>query len=109
MGSQEGSPLEIIIDGPATNPYWQIVKDARVLQSDGINIDIAEGYRLIVSSVPYDQKCVLIAPDGTVSNVYQQQRLELTNFVTAPPGFSELIFFNAKKVGFRMREEYVVV
>lgn len=109
MGSQKGSPLEIIIDGPATNPYWQIVKDAQVLQSDGINIDIAEGYRLIVSSVPYDQKCVLIAPDGTVSNVYQQQRLELTNFVTAPPGFSELIFFNAKKVGFRMREEYVVV
>lgn len=109
MGTQKGSPVEIIIDGPATNPYWQIVKDAQILQSDGIDIDIAEGYQLIVSSVPGDQKCILISPDGTVSNVYQQQRLDLTNFVTVPPGFSELIFFNAKKVGFRMREEYIVV
>ena len=109
MGTQKGSPIEIIIDGPSTNPYWQIVKDSQVLQSDGINVNIAEGYQLIVSSVPGDQKCVLVAPDGTISNVYQQQRLDLTNFVTAPPGFSELIFFNAKKVGFRLREEYVVV
>lgn len=109
LGAQTGSPMEIIIEGPATNPYWQIVRDSQVEQSDGVNITIGEGYTLTVSSIPGQQRCILTAPDGTESNVYQQQRLDLTNFVMAPLGFSELIFFNARRVGFRMREEHVVV
>lgn len=109
MGTQEGSPVEIYIDGPANNPYWEVVRDGVILASDGFNLTIGEGYRLVVSSVPGEQRAELIAPDGTKSNVYQQQRLDLSNFVKIPTGYSQVIFHNAKYVSFNMREEKVVV
>lgn len=109
MGTQEGSPVEIYIDGPSTNPYWEVVRNGVILASDGFNLKIGEGYRLVVSSVPGEQRAELIAPDGTKSNVYQQQRLDLTNFVKIPTGYSQVIFHNAKYVSFNMREEKVVV
>lgn len=109
LGAQEGSPMEVTIKGPAINPYWQVIRNAQVLQSDGFKLTVQEGYKLIVNSIPGQQCCKLIAPDGTESNVYQQQRLELSNFVTAPMGRCEVAFFNATKISFKLREEYVVV
>ena len=109
MGTQQGSPVEIYIDGPSKNPYWEVVRNGVILASDGFNLTIGEGYRLVVSSVPGEQRAELIAPDGTKSNVYQQQRLDLTNFVKIPTGYSQVIFHNAKYVSFNMREEKVVV
>ena len=109
MGTQEGSPVEIYIDGPSKNPYWEVVRNGVILASDGFNLTIGEGYRLVVSSVPGEQRAELIAPDGTKSNVYQQQRLDLSNFVKIPTGHSQVIFHNAKYVSFNMREEKVVV
>lgn len=109
MNTQSGSPVEIFIDGPSKNPYWEVVRNGEILASDGFNITIAAGYRLVVSSVPGEQRAELIAPDGTKSNVYQQQRLELTNFVKVPSGYSQLIFHNTKSVSFNLREEKVVV
>lgn len=109
MNGQKGSPVEIYIDGPAKNPYWQVIKDGVIVDSDGFNIELAEGTRLVVSSIPGEQRAELIASDGTKSNVYQQQRLELDNFITIPPGYSTVAFFNAKLVGFNMREERVLV
>lgn len=109
MNTHSGSPVEIFIDGPSKNPYWEVVRNGEILASDGFNITIAEGYRLVVSSVPGEQRAELIAPDGTKSSVYQQQRLELTNFVKVPSGYSQLIFHNTKSVSFNLREEKVVV
>lgn len=109
MNTQSGSPVEIFIDGPSKNPYWEVVRNGEILASDGFNITISEGYRLVVSSVPGEQRAELIAPDGTKSNVYQQQRLELTNFVKVPSGYSQLIFHNTKSVSFNLREEKVIV
>lgn len=109
LGSQEASPLEITIEGPAVNPYWTVAVNSEIIYSDGFNLTVQEGYKLIVSSIPGKQCAKLVAPDGTISNVYQQQRLEMTNFIKAPMGRSEIIFFNAKKISFVLREEYVVV
>lgn len=109
LSEVKGSPLEITIKGPSSNPSWSIVVNNKVVQTDGFNLEIPVGYTLVVSSVPQDQKAILIAPNGDVSNVYQQQRLELTNFVTAPPGDSIITFANAKEVKFIFREERVVV
>lgn len=109
MGNQKGSPVEIFIDGPSKNPYWQVIKDGEIIMQDGFNIEIGEGSRLVVSSVPGEQRAELVSADGVVSNVYQQQRLDLDNFITIPPGYSTLAFFNAKKVSFNLREERVVV
>lgn len=109
LGKSIGSPLEVTIYGPAKDPYWNIVKGSEVLQSDGFNIEIPEGYKLVVSSVPQDQKAVLVDRDGVESSVYQQQKLELSNFVTAPIGESVLIFYNCDSVAYRMREERVIV
>lgn len=109
MGNQKGSPVEIFIDGPSKNPYWQVIKDGKIIMQDGFNIEIGEGSRLVVSSVPGEQRAELVSADGVVSNVYQQQRLDLDNFITIPSGYSTIAFFNAKKVSFNLREERVVV
>lgn len=109
MGNQKGSPVEIFIDGPSKNPYWQVIKDGEIIMQDGFNIEIGEGSRLVVSSVPGEQRAELVSADGVVSNVYQQQRLDLDNFITIPSGYSTIAFFNAKKVSFNLREERVVV
>lgn len=109
MGNQKGSPVEIFIDGPSKNPYWQVIKDGEIIMQDGFNIEIGDGSRLVVSSVPGEQRAELVSADGVVSNVYQQQRLDLDNFITIPPGYSTIAFFNAKKVSFNLREERVVV
>lgn len=109
IGASVGSPIEITIHGPCTNPYWEVLLGSTVDQSDGFNLTIAEGYRLVVSSVANEQRARLIAPDGTVSNVYQQQDLARSNFVTIPEGQSRLIFHNVDKVEFRYREEWVTV
>lgn len=109
MDSSIGSPCQIIVRGPATNPHWQIVQGSEIVQSDGFNLDIPDGYRLVVSSIPQMQRAVLIAPDGTTSNVWQQQDFSKTNFVTFPVGQSRIIFFNCKEVEFTYREESVVI
>lgn len=109
IGASTGSPVEITIYGPCSNPYWEVLLGSTVDQSDGFNIEVAEGYRLVVSSVATEQRARLIAPDGTVSNVYQQQDLARSNFVTLPEGQSRLIFHNVSTVKFRYREEWVTV
>lgn len=109
LGSSAGSPCEITITGEASNPHWQVVQGSRVVQSDGFNLDIPKDYRLIVSSVPQEQRAVLIAPDGTTSNVWQQQDFSKSNFVTFPTGESRIIFFNCRKAEITYREESVVV
>ena len=109
IGSAKGSPVEITVHGPCTNPYWEILDGSKVLQSDGYNIDVPEGYRLVVSSVVQKQRVKLIAPDDTISDVYQQQDLSKSNFVTIPEGHVTLAFHNVGDVSFNYREEYITV
>lgn len=109
IGSAKGSPVEITVHGPCTNPYWEILDGSKVLQSDGYNIDVPDGYKLVVSSVVQKQRVKLIAPDGTISDVYQQQDLSRSNFVTIPEGHVTLAFHNIGDVSFNYREEYITV
>ena len=109
IGSAKGSPVEITVHGPCTNPYWEILDGSKVLQSDGYNIDVPEGYKLVVSSVVQKQRVKLISPDGTISDVYQQQDLSKSNFVTIPEGHVTLAFHNVGDVSFVYREEYITV
>ena len=109
IGSAKGSPVEITVHGPCTNPYWEILDGSKVLQSDGYNIDVLDGYKLVVSSVVQKQRVKLIAPDGTISDVYQQQDLSKSNFVTIPEGHVTLAFHNVGDVSFNYREEYITV
>lgn len=109
IGSAKGSPVEITVHGPCTNPYWEILDGSKVLQSDGYNIDVPEGYRLVVSSVVQKQRVKLIAPDGTISDVYQQQDLSRSNFITIPEGRVTLAFHNVGDVSFKYREEHITV
>ena len=109
IGSAKGSPVEITVHGPCTNPYWEILDGPKVLQSDGYNIDVPDGYKLVVSSVVQKQRIKLIAPDGTISDVYQQQDLSKSNFVTIPEGHVTLAFHNVGDVSFNYREEYITV
>ena len=109
IGSAKGSPVEITVHGPCTNPYWEILDGSKVLQSDGYNIDVPDGYKLVVSSVVQKQRVKLIAPDGTISDVYQQQDLSRSNFITIPEGHVTLAFHNVGDVSFNYREEYITV
>ncbi len=109
IGSAKGSPVEITVHGPCTNPYWEILDGSKVLQSDGYNIDVPDGYKLVVSSIVQNQRMKLIAPDGTISDVYQQQDLSKSNFVTIPEGHVTLAFHNVGDVSFNYREEYITV
>lgn len=109
IGSSKHSPCEITIYGPCENPHWQVTQGSKILQSDGFNLTVPEGHRLVVSSNPQSQRAVLIALDGTLSNVYQQQDLGKSNFVTFPVGRSKILFFNCDKVSFSYREERVTV
>ena len=109
IGSAKGSPVEITVHGPCTNPYWEILDGSKVLQSDGYNIDVPDGYKLVVSSVVQKQRVKLIAPDGTISDVYQQQDLSRSNFITIPEGRVTLAFHNVGDVSFNYREEYITV
>ena len=109
IGSAKGSPVEITVHGPCTNPYWEILDGSKVLQSDGYNIDVPDGYKLVVSSVVQKQRVKLIEPDGTISDVYQQQDLSKSNFVTIPEGHVTLAFHNVGDVSFNYREEYITV
>ncbi len=109
IGSAKGSPVEITVHGPCTNPYWEILDGSKVLQSDGYNIDVPDGYKLVVSSVVQKQRVKLIAPDGTISDVYQQQDLSKSNFITIPEGRVTLAFHNVGEVSFDYREEYITV
>ena len=109
IGSAKGSPVEITVHGPCTNPYWEILDGSKVLQSDGYNIDVPDGYKLVVSSVAQKQRVKLIAPDGTISDVYQQQDLSKSNFVTIPEGHVTVAFHNVGDVSFNYREEYITV
>lgn len=109
MNDKVRSPLEITIHGPAKKPRWEVIEDGAIVQTDGFNLDVPEGYRLIVSSVPNEQRAVLVDPYGVESNVYQQQNLTMTNFVKLSSGTSILVFYGTENVTYRYREERVVV
>ena len=109
IGSAKGSPVEITVHGPCTNPYWEILDGSKVLQSDGYNIDVPDGYKLVVSSIVQNQRMKLIAPDGTISDVYQQQDLSRSNLIAIPEGHVTLAFHNVGDVSFKYREEHITV
>lgn len=109
IGSAKGSPVEITVHGPCTNPYWEILDGSKVLQSDGYNIDVPDGYKLVVSSIVQNQRMKLIAPDGAISDVYQQQDLSRSNLIAIPEGHVTLAFHNVGDVSFKYREEYITV
>lgn len=109
IGSAKGSPVEITVHGPCTNPYWEILDGSKVLQSDGYNIDVPDGYKLVVSSIVQNQRMKLIAPDGTISDVYQQQDLSRSNLIAIPEDHVTLAFHNVGDVSFVYREEYITV
>ena len=109
IGSAKGSPVEITVHGPCTNPYWEILDGSKVLQSDGYNVDVPDGYKLVVSSIVQNQRMKLIAPDGTTSDVYQQQDLSRSNLIAIPEGHVTLAFHNVGDVSFVYREEYITV
>lgn len=109
IGTAKGSPVEVTVHGPCVNPYWEILDGSNVLQSDGFLITVPEGYRLVVSSIVQNQRAKLIAPDGTTSDVYQQQDLSRSNFIMIPEGYSTLAFHNVSKATFKYREEYITV
>lgn len=109
LGSSKGSPIEITINGPAVNPYWQLIVGSEILQSDGYNVTLGYGDKLVVSSVPTEQRATIVSIDGKISNVYQQQNLSYTNFVTIPSGKSQLVFYNCKDIDYKFRRESVIV
>ena len=104
------SPCEITIYGPAVNPRWELLVDSQVKFNDGFNLTVAKGYKLVVSSLPNEQKAVLVDPYGNEVNVYQQQNLSMTNFIKIPPGLSIFMVYNVDgNIEFRYREERDVV
>lgn len=110
LRSTVNSPCEVTIYGPATKPRWELLVDSQVKYTDGFNLDVPEGHKLIVSSLPNEQRAVLVDPDGHESNVYQQQILSYTNFIRIPPGLSILMVYGSKgQVDFKYREERDVV
>lgn len=109
LGTSIGSPIEIEVDGFCVNPHWDLYKDGKLIQSDGFNLTVPSGYKLIVSSFPQSQRAVLIAPNGEESNVYQQQDLTKTNFIVVPSGRTSLVFHTGEAiVRYKMREERVI-
>lgn len=110
LRSQVNSPCEITIHGPAKNPRWELLVDSQVKYTDGFKLTVPTGFKLVVSSLPNEQKAVLVGPDGSESNVYQQQNLAMTNFIRIPPGDAILMVYGANgEVGFKYREERDVV
>lgn len=110
FGASSGSPTEITINGPAENPHWEIYSGTQLIQSDGYFIKVPEGYQLIVSSIPQNQRAVLVGPDGITTNVYQSQDLTKTNFVTVPVGqVTVFIDSGGSEFSWRVREERLVV
>lgn len=109
MGINTGSPLNITIYGPSTNPYWQVIQNSQVVATDGFNIVIPEDSRLEVSSNPRDQYAYLISSDGTKAKAYPMQDLTRDNFVKAPIGQSTLAVFNAERIKIVLREERLIV
>ena len=104
------SPCEITIHGPATKPRWELLVDSQVKFTDGFNLDVPEDYKLIVSSLPNEQRAVLVDPYGKEANVYQQQNLAMTNFIRIPPGVSILMVYGVEgHIEFSYREERDVV
>lgn len=110
LRSKVNSPCEITIHGPATKPRWELLVDSQVKFTDGFNLNVPAGFKLVVSSLPNEQKAVLIGPDGSESNVYQQQILSYTNFIRIPPGLAILMVYGTTGVvEFKYREERDVV
>jgi hypothetical protein len=113
MGAAEGSPIEITIEAieePIVNPGWELFRGSEIIQSDRYLLTIPLGYKLVVSSFPDNQYARLVAPDLTFSNVYQQQDLTKTNFITIPTGASTLVFrISGAKISWTMREERLLV
>ena len=104
------SPCEITIHGPAKKPRWELLVDSQVKFTDGFNLDVPEDYKLIVSSLPNEQRAVLVDSYGKEANVYQQQNLAMTNFIRIPPGMSILMVYGVEgNIEFRYREERDVV
>lgn len=110
LGTAEGSPVEVTIHGPVKNPSWRVMQNEKVLATDGYWVDVQDGWKLVVSSFPQEQRAQLVAPNGSTSNVYQFQDLTKTNFVTMPVGKATLMFDKKDwRVDIRVREERVTV
>lgn len=114
FGLRSSSPLEIVITAgnePIVNPSWSIRQEDNIFQSDGYFLTLNPGDQLVVSSNPQAQKAVIYIAGEEPRNVYQQQDVTKTNFVTAPTGKSTLFFENCKgaTITYRLKQEAVLV
>lgn len=113
FGVSGASPLEITIDGGENgieNPAWDLYVGSTLVQNDRYLLTIPPYYKLVVSSEPQNQRCVLISPTGIESNIYQAQDMAKTNFVTAPVGRSTLVLSDVEmRASYRLRKEWMVI
>ncbi len=113
FGTGCNSPIRILIEAGTNsivNPSWNLFIGSKIVQNDRYLLTIPAGYTLAVSSFPEDKYARLYAPDGSWSNVYQQQDLTKTNFVKLPPGASTLVFsVGDAKINIEARFEKLLV
>lgn len=113
FGMKEHSALEIRIeatDEDVVNPSWYIEKDGEIVQDDGYRVTLKKGDALIVSSDVHSRKAEVVQWNGVVRNVYYQQDMSRTNFVTAPVGQSLLVFNVAlARISYKLKKEWVLV
>lgn len=112
LGSSFASPLEIEITAKERieNPHWSILVDGEVVQTDRYFIDLEEGEKIVVSSVPQNQKAVKILTNDEEMNIYQYQDMTKTNFVTAPVGLSTIDFDGLTDgIKVKLRKEWLMV
>lgn len=112
LSSSFSSPLEIEITAKEKieNPHWNILVDGQIVQTDRYFVDLEEGEKILVSSVPQNQKAVKILTNDEEVNIYQNQDMTKTNFVTAPIGLSTIDFDGLTDgIKVRLRKEWLVV
>jgi hypothetical protein len=105
-----GTPCVIEISGPVVNPSWELISE-HGNQSDKYFLTLAEGEKLVVSSVLSEMSAIYYDVDRMPHNVYQLQDLTKSNFIRIPPGTSQLSFNDDIEtiVKLTYREEYLVV
>jgi uncharacterized repeat protein (TIGR01451 family) len=98
------------VNNPIINPSWEIYSKGELIGNDGYFVTIPVGGSLLVSSFPENQYAILINEYNNQTNIYQQQDMTKSNFVTLAQGENDIRFNIGDGIAkYSIREEHFLV
>lgn len=93
--SGQSQYCKIVINGPAQNPAWTLIKNGVMVENGRLRISIEQEERIVVNGLPTEREIAVYSKENEfIKNIYETSDFYTQRFITIPEGECTISFSN---------------